>query len=145
MHRHVLHPGDRLVPIAVMSLGGGAATILPSGRAQVINVFATWCPPCRAETPAFAVLASRLQRRGVDVVGIDQEEASTQVARFAQEFALPYPVYIDRSGMTHDVLGARMIPTTIYIDAGGIIRWEHAGPMSAQDFTELSNVARSAG
>jgi hypothetical protein len=79
----------------------------------------------------------------VDVVGVDQQESAVQVERFAREFALRYPIYIDESGVTHDVLGARMIPNTIYVDARGVIRWQHAGPLSAQDLARLAYLATS--
>ncbi len=142
---HVLRPGDRLVTLPLSSLSGSRAFLRPSGRAQVINVFATWCPPCREETPAFAAFASRLAQRGIEVVGIDQQENPAAVARFMQQFALPYMVLIDEGTITHNVLGARVIPTTIYVDATGVIRWERSGPMSTQDFESLSRLAASAG
>lgn len=144
-HPQMLRPGDRLVPLALSSLAGPDASIEPDGRPQVINIFATWCPPCREEMPGFARLALKLQARGVDVVGIDQQENAGAVSRFTQQFALPYPVYIDRSNITHDVLGARVIPTTIYIDARGVIRWERSGPLSEPDLRALAAAVTSAG
>lgn len=128
---HVLHAGDRLVPLQLSSLYDGPYTYGVSGRPAVINVFASWCTPCREETPGFAASAAKLRARGIDVVGIDQEESTQAVARFKQEFALPYPVYIDTTGVTHDLLGARVIPTTIFVNRAGVIVWEHAGPLSA--------------
>lgn len=141
VHRQLLRPGDAFTPISVATLSGSQATLKASGRPTLINVFATWCGPCRQETPAFSALAKRLQQRGVLVVGIDQEEGANEVAAFAREFAIGYPLYIDRTNVTHDVLGARMIPNTIYVDAGGIIRWQHAGPLTAQDFAQLAQTA----
>lgn len=129
-HHHVLRTGDRLLPISVFSLYGDARTYEPAQRPTVINVFATWCGPCREETPGFAAAAKGLKDRGIDVVAIDQEESVGAVARFAKEFALPYPVYIDTSGVTHDLLGARVIPTTILVNSRGIIVWEHSGPLT---------------
>lgn len=147
-HEHPAGPlvaGDRLSGIAVDSLGGARVTIVPQARAQIINVFTTWCPPCRMEAPAFAQLASRMQMRGVDVVGIDQEEPAQAVAAFAREFGLRYPLYVDRAQVTRRVLGARMIPMTIYVDARGIIRWEHAGPLSPGDIDSLAQTAAENG
>lgn len=140
-HR-LLQPGDAIVPMQLLTLDGIPARLNPSGRPTVINVFATWCGPCRAEMPAFAGLARQLQRRGTLVIGIDQQEGGAQVSAFAHEFAIPYRLYIDPGTFTHDVLGARMIPNTMYVDAHGIIRWQHAGPLTPQDFALL---ARSAG
>ncbi|HET7814228.1 MAG TPA: TlpA disulfide reductase family protein [Candidatus Baltobacteraceae bacterium] len=150
VHHHfarpqLLKPGDRIVPLAVTSLEGTNATLVPAGRPQVLNVFATWCPPCRAEMPALAKLASQLQQRGIDVVGIDQQEPVSAVAAFARDFTVPYPVYVDETNVTHDVLGARIIPTTIVIDSSGVIRWERSGPLDNADMRELMNAVASAG
>lgn len=130
-HHHVLHAGDRLLPIAVSSLYGEPYTFATAQRPTVINVFATWCTPCREETPGFAGAAKTLHDRGIDIVAIDQQESADAVTRFVKEFALPYPVYIDTSGITHDLLGARVIPTTILVNSAGVIVWEHAGPLTA--------------
>jgi thiol-disulfide isomerase/thioredoxin len=132
-----LHTGDRLHPLRVASLYGAPYTIAPQGRPMVINVFATWCGPCRAEAPGIAQAASRLRALGIDVVGIDQQESVAQVQAFARDFSVRYPLYVDATGITHSVLGARFIPTTVYVDAHGIIRWEHAGPISAKTLLAL--------
>jgi thiol-disulfide isomerase/thioredoxin len=105
-------------------------TLRPAPRPTVINVFATWCTPCREETPGFAAAAARLRARGIDVVAIDQEESPAAVWQFAKAFELSYPVYIDTTGVTHDLLGARVIPTTILVNRAGVIVWEHAGPLT---------------
>jgi cytochrome c biogenesis protein CcmG/thiol:disulfide interchange protein DsbE len=130
LHHHVLRTGDRLLPLQVSSLYGTPYTLQPRQRPMIINVFATWCTPCREETPGFAATAQRLRGRGIDVFAIDQQESPQAVSAFVQEFGLRYPVYIDTSGITHDLLGARMIPTTIFVNAAGVIVWEHAGPLT---------------
>jgi len=144
-HHHVLRTGDRLVPIQVSSLYGSAYTLATDQRPTVINVFATWCTPCREETPGFAATAHALRARGFNVVGIDQEESAAAVSAFAREFALPYPVYIDTSGVTHDLLGARVIPTTILINRKGVIVWEHAGPLTPHDLLAAISQTESNG
>lgn len=132
----MLHTGDRLVPLRVASINGAPFTLRSDGRPMVINVFATWCGPCRAEAPGLAQAARRLRARGIDVVGIDQQEGGAQVRQFARDFSVPYPLYVDSVGITHTVLGARMIPTTLYVDASGVIRWEHAGPISTEELLD---------
>ncbi len=143
-HR-LLHPGDRLVSLKVNAMDGSPATIGSLRHAVLINVFATWCGPCRAEEPLIASFAPRLRARGIDIVGIDQEESASRVAQFAREFAISYPLFIDNSGVTHDALGARVIPTTVFIDAKGIIRWMHSGPLSKNDLLTLAQMPGNAG
>jgi thiol-disulfide isomerase/thioredoxin len=140
--QQVLHAGDRLVPMAVSSLAGNGYTLAPDGRPQIIHVFATWCEPCRLEMPAFARTAEVLRAGGVAVIAIDQEEAANTVAAFAREFNLPFPVYIDTRNVTQNILGARMIPTTIFVDGNGVIRWEHPGPMTRHDLSILGELVQ---
>jgi len=129
--------GDLLGSLQVASLGGSPYTLTAHGRPMLINVFATWCGPCRAEAPDLAYAAARLRASGIDVVGIDQQESGGQVQAFARAFGLRYPLYVDTSGITHAVLGARVIPMTVYVDASGIIRWEHEGPIDAKALLAL--------
>lgn len=139
-HPQILRTGDRLQSLRVFSLNGTSSEARTSGRAQLINIFATWCPPCRQEAPAIAQLALDMKSRDVDVVGVDQEEPAAAVEQFARSFHLPYPLYIDRTNVTHDRLGARIIPTTIFVDAQGIIRWQRSGPLTRADLRSLAGV-----
>lgn len=136
----VLHAGDRLVPIGLSSLSGSQYELAPRGRPQVIHIFATWCGPCRLEMPAFERAAADLRAGGVAVIAIDQQESASRVADFARAFHLTFPVYIDTSDVTHTVLGARFIPTTIFVDGNGVIRWEHPGPMTPHQLFMLSQL-----
>ncbi len=87
--------------------------------------------------------APLLQKLGVDVIGIDQQEDSAQVERFSREFALNYPIYVDVGTVTHDLLGARIIPAMYFVDASGVIRWQHSGPLNSQDFRNLASLAET--
>jgi thiol-disulfide isomerase/thioredoxin len=137
-HRpHLLHAGDSLTPLRLSALPGGTFVLRPGGRPQLINVFATWCPPCRMETPQFAAVAQRLQAHGVQVVGIDQQEGAAAVRAFARDFNVSYPLFIDTSGITQAVVGARIIPTTVFVGADGRIKWIHSGPMTGDELTAL--------
>lgn len=138
----VLRAGDRLVPISLSSLTGNTYTLQPDGRPQVIHVFATWCGPCREEMPAFARAAENLRADGVGVIAIDQQETATTVASFTREFHLTFPVFIDTSNVTHSILGAHLIPATIFVDGNGVIRWEHPGPMTRHDLSILGELVQ---
>ena len=144
-HPRMLRTGDRLTPLSLSGLDGRPVTFAPAGRPELINVFATWCPPCREETPQLAAAAKTFLARGVTVVGIDQQEGAAQVAAFARQFSLPYPVYIDAGGITHWVLGARVIPETVFVDGNGTIRWIHEGPLSSSDLQSIARALKSAG
>lgn len=135
-----LHAGDRLTPVALSSVTGAPFTLARTGHPTLINIFATWCGPCRMETPDLAQAAERLRARGVEVIGVDQEESATRVESFAREFGVKYPIYIDSNGALRRMFGARFIPTTIYMDGNGRIRWVHPGPLTG---AELSHIAET--
>jgi len=122
--------------------GSTAPLALAPGRVTFVNVFATWCPPCKEETPALAAFAARGAAIGVDVVGIDQEETPTQVQAFAKRYGIAYPIVIDRGRATKDVLGARIIPRTIVVDGKGVVRAIVSGPMTDD---QMRRAARTAG
>ncbi|MGZ3497428.1 MAG: TlpA family protein disulfide reductase [Vulcanimicrobiaceae bacterium] len=141
-----LQTGDQLTELNLSSLNGTPVTVANTGRPQIINVFATWCTPCKAETPGLARAAATLRSSGVELIGIDQSESGPIVAHFARENDLQYPIFVDGDGsVTHKILGARFIPTTIVVDRHGVIRFEHAGPLSQADFAALAAAVRSAG
>src|SRR5438132_5615161 len=72
--------GKALPRLTFVALDGSQQPLVPPpGRITFVNVFATWCPPCKAEMPDLVAFASREARYGVDVIGIDQEETAAQV------------------------------------------------------------------
>lgn len=140
LHGHAaVQVGQALPAMTFESLGGSQVALTPvPGRVTFVNVFATWCPPCKAETPDLAAFAAREAAKGVDVVGIDQEETAQAVEAFRNTYHIGYPVLIDHGRETKDVLGARIIPRTIVIDGSGVIRAVVSGPMSADQMTRLA-------
>jgi len=105
------------------------------GRPVVINFWATWCPPCRAEAPALQAAYQRYQDR-VALLGVDEREDAATVLQFASEFGLTYPLLLDQNGdasMLYQVLG---IPTTVVLDAEGVVRVRHVGPLTVDQFAQ---------
>lgn len=90
------------------------------GRPLVMNVFASWCPPCRAELPLIAAASSRAGT-SVRFLGVDEQEAVAVATAFAKEMKLPYPIAID-NGQFAASYGAASLPETIFVDASGRVR-----------------------
>lgn len=93
-----------------------------SGQVLVVNFWATWCAPCREEMPGFVKLQSRWRDRGVQFVGLAQDEAD-KVARFGQELGINYPLWLGESEVM-DLsrrLGNRfgVLPHTVLLDGQG--------------------------
>jgi len=138
-----LHPsatvGKPLPDLTFSTLDGSTQRLLTArGRITFVNVFATWCPPCKAETPDLVAFASDWKGRGVDVVGIDQEESAPLVEAFRARYHIAYPTLIDSARQTKDLLGARVIPHTIVVDGTGVVRAIVSGPMTRAQMDDLA-------
>jgi thiol-disulfide isomerase/thioredoxin len=132
-------PGQPLGSMSFTALDGSTVALgKRTGRAMVINVFTSWCTSCVEEMPALSSVARNLQRSGVDVVGVDQDESADRVSNFARSFDLQYPIYIDDGQVSRFVLGARVIPTTVFVDRHDVVRAVHVGPLNAADFVAMA-------
>jgi thiol-disulfide isomerase/thioredoxin len=98
-----------------------------SGRPLYINIFATWCPPCRSEIPRLVQAAAR-QHGKVAFLFVDEQEPAASVQRFARAFAMPAPIGID-GGALSSAYGSVSIPESVFIDATGRVRAIVRGPI----------------
>jgi len=103
------------------------------GRPVVVNVWTSWCPPCREEMPALQRVYQDYRDRGVVILGLNstvQDERGEALA-FAAEQGLTFPILLDASGEATRLYQVRALPTTFFIDAQGMIQEVIAGgPMS---------------
>jgi cytochrome c biogenesis protein CcmG, thiol:disulfide interchange protein DsbE len=110
-------------------LGGGEPlrSAQMAGRAHLINIFASWCTPCRAEH-AFLM---DLQRQGVEIIGIASKDKPEDAQRFLTELGDPFAAAaLDPDGRFALELGAAGVPETFVIGADGAIRAVHRGPLT---------------
>jgi len=99
--------------------------------AVVVNLWATWCPPCRAEIPALEHIHQKYAGRGVVVLGIDQMESTSTVRKFAQEKGMTYPVLLDIDGAVSSTYRVTGLPTTVFVRRDGtVLDVVVGGPMS---------------
>ena len=110
--------------------GGNVTLHSFAGRPLVMNVFASWCPPCREELPRI-VSAARSAKTRVAFLGVDEQEAEQMATTFAKQMHLPYPIAMDR-GQFAASYGARSLPETIFVDAHGVVRAIVHGTISAE-------------
>jgi thiol-disulfide isomerase/thioredoxin len=118
------------LPDVQLRYADGTATSLHAfvGHPLWVNVFATWCVPCKAELPDIERDYEKYKTSGLVVLGIDQEESSDAVTPFVKRFALTYPVTID-TGPAAQLFNIHVIPMSIFIDGSGTVRSIHIGQM----------------
>jgi thiol-disulfide isomerase/thioredoxin len=95
-----------------------------SGKVLVVDFWATWCPPCRAETPKLVAIANQNRERGVEVIGLhidDRGRSSREdIRRFIQQFGVTYTVGMASNDMFEAYLGDEtQIPQTLVFDRSG--------------------------
>ncbi|MCC6175999.1 MAG: TlpA family protein disulfide reductase [Chloroflexi bacterium] len=111
-------------PPLTLPLAGGGDVDLASYRGQVVlvNFWATWCPPCKAEMPDLERVYQRHRDRGFAVLAVDLQEKDEDVLAFLREMQVSYPSAIDRTGEAARAWRATGLPTSFLIDRDGIIR-----------------------
>lgn len=115
-------------------LQGGEVTLSElRGQVVILNLWASWCPPCRAEMPALQRVYEANHERGLEVLAVHTTYQDSEAAAqdFVQEYALTFPVPLDRAGEISRLYQLRALPTTFFIDRQGVIRQVVlGGPMS---------------
>ncbi|MGB0574891.1 MAG: DsbE family thiol:disulfide interchange protein [Alphaproteobacteria bacterium] len=112
---------------------GFDSTVLKQGKVTLVNVWASWCAPCRVEHPRMMQLA----REGVAIYGINYKDTPEAAKGFLAELGNPYKtVGADRTGKVSIDWGVYGYPETFVVDTKGHIRYRHVGPIMAQDLTD---------
>jgi cytochrome c biogenesis protein CcmG, thiol:disulfide interchange protein DsbE len=122
-----------LLPIEGLTTEAGAMPGLSSddlktGGPIIVNVWASWCAPCREEQPILGTLA---KRAGVPLVGINYKDAPEDALRFLASLGNPFTrVGADRTGRTSIDWGVFGVPETYIVNGQGTITYKHIGPIS---------------
>jgi DsbE subfamily thiol:disulfide oxidoreductase len=97
------------------------------GKVVLLNFWATWCGPCRAEIPSMEQLYTELKDEGFTIVAVNSQEPLEQVSAFVDDMGMSFPVLLDSTGRVGAAYGVRAIPTTYIIDPQGAIRGRMVG------------------
>ena len=109
----------------------GFDTAALKGEVTVVNVFASWCIPCRDEHP---VLEALKRQTGVRLFGLNQKDAAENAVAFLTELGNPYDaIGADTNGRVSIDWGVYGVPETFIVDARGVIRFKHVGPLDMTD------------
>ena len=121
---------------STVSLQGDSVSLADlRGKVVLLNVWATWCHPCRDEIPELRTIHEKYKARGLDLVGvsIDADGSDDAIRAFMKDFRMEYPVWRDpdeRISAQFLVVG---VPATFLIDREGILRWRKTGPIQPAD------------
>ncbi len=133
-----IKPSDRIAAPALsgMTLSGKNYTY-NVGQVAVVNVWASWCAPCRAEAPTLAALSEKYT--DVAFMGILTRDNPVNAEAFARRFALPYPTLIDDSVLIgfRKSLPANAIPSTVLLDKRGNVAARVSGEVTYSSLAEL--------
>ena len=114
----------------IVGRNDGFATSDLAGKVSLVNVFASWCGPCRAEHPTLM----RLAREGIPIYAINYKDKPEDALRFLADLGNPYTrIGADLTGRASIDWGVYGYPETFVIDRTGRIRYKHIGPIMAHD------------
>lgn len=94
------------------------------GKVVIVNLWASWCGPCRAEMPAIQKVYAANRERGLEVLAVNGtfQDSAPEAQAFAQELGLTFPILLDRDGAVSKRYLLRALPSTFFVDRKGIIR-----------------------
>jgi cytochrome c biogenesis protein CcmG/thiol:disulfide interchange protein DsbE len=125
--------GKPAPPFTLEDLSGKNVSLADyKGNALLINFWATWCAPCKIETPWLIELRNQYAAQGFEVLGISADdldrddpaklrEEKQEIARFVQKMQMPYPVLIDGDSISKPYGGVDELPASFFVDRNGIV------------------------
>jgi len=129
--------GSRARDFSLHDLHGDEVSLSDyEGQVVLVNFWATWCGPCRAEVPDLEAAYRAHRDEGFVVLGVNIEEPPETVRPFVEEFGVTYPVVLDSKGQLVEAYRARGLPTSFIVDPEGVIRVRHVGFLSAAQLAQ---------
>ena len=140
--------GDAAPDFAIPSLDGHTVRLSGfRGHPVLLNFWATWCAPCRVETPWLVELDRRYRPDGMQVVGVSLDDAGSEqaVTKFTKDFGMKYDVLSGNSSLADIYGGVPFLPQSFFIDRTGIIRKTTVGVITKADLESAAKELLIAG
>jgi peroxiredoxin len=131
--------GDLAPDFNLRSLDGGMMRLSElRGHPVLLNFWATWCAPCRVEMPWLVAFHQQYRAQGVQIIGVSLDDADSehQVAIFAKDKGVKYPVLLGDSTVANAYGGVRFMPQSFFIDRDGRIKKTTIGLTSKEDLED---------
>lgn len=119
--------------LTLTDLGGNTRSLANHlGQIVLVNNWATWCPPCKAEMPALQAYYQAHAAEGFVIIGIEAGEAADEVTAFVKQYGLTFPIWLDPFGMAIEAFKNNNLPSSYVIDRSGTLRLAWAGAISRE-------------
>ncbi len=124
--------------LTLTTLAGDEASLSDyRGSVVLVNLWATWCPPCTEEMPTLKAFYEKYHSQGFELIAIDQGETLEAVVPFVKEFALPFPVWLDTGSQAGIVFKTMNLPSSYVIDRTGQVRFMWIGGISKRNLEKF--------
>lgn len=136
-----LKPGAKAPSFTLPTLNNKSINLqntFGSSKVTVLDIWATWCPPCRAEIPYLVNLNKKYAGKGVTFVGVSIDQSKSDVASFVKQKGITYTIALDpQAAKVGKLYGVRGIPVTYVIDKSGVIRYAHTGFSGSSEAAQI--------
>ncbi len=134
----IVNVGDMMPAFKTNSLSGNSfSSDVLKGKVVLINFWATWCSPCKAEFPLLQKnIYDKIKDDNFSVLCISRSEKEDVVKKFIEQFKYTFPVYLDPEGKTYNLFASKYIPRNFVVGKDGKIKWASTG-FKKSEFNEM--------
>jgi len=117
--------------LALENVNGGTESLADfSGQVLLLNNWATWCPPCKAEMPTLKKFHDAHSAKGFTIIAVEAGDGKDEVLQFANSLGLTFPIWLDPEGAALNAFKNGSLPNSYVIDRSGTVRYAWTGEIS---------------
>ncbi len=131
---------------AAMAMNGDSTSLASlRGKVVLLNVWATWCGPCRQEIPELRAIHGAYKDRGLELIGVsvDADGSDEAIRAFLRDFKMDYAIWRDPNEGVNATFRMSGVPATFLIDRQGVLRWKATGVVEPGDTSLTNSIERA--